>query len=529
MVMILLAAFLVLTPFVTAQNGGSGVLADTARPMFQHDPEQTGRGSTTTATTFTHHYIVAPYNELPQSIVAVDVDKDGDKDLLTGSSRSGSADLAWWENDGDLNFTEIRIADDEDDFWHVAGADFDGDGDVDILTSRADQYVNVRLTVYENDGFQSFTPHDIYTVAQGVMGWLNLVDMDRDGDTDIVHSIISGADGWIMWQENLGGLAFASHTVEYQAGIHLASCKADDIDGDGDLDIVATYPNLREVYWWDNNGSQSFTKHLISDDFPSLGDLYAAETADLDNDGDVDVVVSGRGGLASVWAFENDGLQNFSKHTITSSLSGASELAVGDIDRDGNIDVLCGGWTPGTIEWYENNGAFAFTIHAISSPSSDMSRKLVDLNGDANLDILGAARYTGNHFSWWENDLEDIFTVDIKCNGQDSNVAVSQGHYVTLTIKLVAGDLQGIDHDVWVLARDSSLNLFSYGSDGMWHLGWSWEYFTGPLANMSAIVFDAPLPVGSYQAALGLDSAPNGNFNLPALVDFDAVNIEVLP
>jgi len=60
-----------------------------------------------------------------------------------------------------------------------------------------------------------------------------------------------------------------------------------DIDGDGDLDIVTTSADDDELYWLENDGSQSFSKHEIDD---TGGDLWYASAADLDFDGDIDIM-----------------------------------------------------------------------------------------------------------------------------------------------------------------------------------------------------------------------------------------------
>lgn len=125
-------------------------------------------------------------------------------------------------------------------------------------------------------------------------------------------------------------------------------------------------------------------------------------------------------------------------------------------------------------------------------------------------------------------------SVDIKVNGYDGNLMISAGDNAVVTIDLVAGDLAGIEHDVWVLAKDSSDNKYScgVGSGGIckWYRGWCQEYYSGPLSNINETVFDAPLSIcGLYKVYLGIDNNANGSLNIPLLVDYDMVAFGVIP
>ena len=109
------------------------------------------------------------------------------------------------------------------------------------------------------------------------------VDLDLDGDIDIVQAV-EGADA-LVWYENNGSQSFTKNTIDGSPGGSARSVSVGDIDGDGDLDISLTTYSSSNFYWYENNGSQSFTRRTISTDshlFPIL--------IDLDEDGDFDFV-----------------------------------------------------------------------------------------------------------------------------------------------------------------------------------------------------------------------------------------------
>ena len=128
----------------------------------------------------------------------------------------------------------------------------DGDGDLDIVSaSNADN----TIAWYENNGAAdpSCTAADIFTSASGAND-VHLGDMDGDGDIDIVSA--STDDDTIRWFENNGAAdpTWAAATVatsaDYPTGIHLA-----DMDSDGDLDIVSSSQHDSTIAWYENDGA----------------------------------------------------------------------------------------------------------------------------------------------------------------------------------------------------------------------------------------------------------------------------------
>jgi hypothetical protein len=341
------------------------------------------------------HSIVVSWSSNPHSVSAVDIDRDGDLDVLASGTYWGNGDLSWWENDGSQNFTEHNVSHDAN-FWRGFGVDMDSDGDIDILTQADfEEGVDRRITIWVNDGNQNFSQYDIAS------NWTNQyylypTDLDDDGDADI---IVGRQPQYLYWLENQGGLNFVGHLIDESFGDPIWVF-ADDIDGDGDVDVIAGSGDLDEMAWWDNDGSQNFTRRWLA----NFADPYSICAADVDMDGDKDLLaVGGHSGRTS-W-FENDGRQNFTERNIHRGGVPSSVFAA-DLDLDGDMDVLGTNQSNGgdnKVRWWENDGQQSFTEHVIrSNYSGAFSGSAVDFDGDRDLDVLACAYY-GKDISWWEN------------------------------------------------------------------------------------------------------------------------------
>ena len=105
------------------------------------------------------------------------------------------------------------------------------------------------------------------------------------------------------------------------------------------------------VAWYENDGSQGFTERVISTDIAGPRKVIVA---DLDGDGDTDVIVSAYDLSTAFW-FDNDGSQNFTERTITTSTEpNALGLFAVDLDTDGDLDVIVGSYGADRFSWYEN-------------------------------------------------------------------------------------------------------------------------------------------------------------------------------
>ena len=142
--------------------------------------------------------------------------------------------FSWYENDGLQNFTKNPI-----NSFNVRDPviiDLDEDGDLDFVSEIDDG--SDKIVWYENDGFQSFTQNTIDNIDGG---HLDVVDLDEDGDYDLVFA--EYYNHLLLWYENDGSEKLYERTIDNSGVTNIWDVEAGDIDGDGDIDIVALTPS----------------------------------------------------------------------------------------------------------------------------------------------------------------------------------------------------------------------------------------------------------------------------------------------
>ena len=324
-------------------------------------------------------------------IYAADIDGDGDIDIL--SALYIANEIYLYENDGHGNFTELLISTEPDGPTSIYAFDVDTDGDMDVLTTSSRG--GNEVSWYENDGDEIFTRHIISTNASNCVF---AIDVDGDGDADVLAS--SGINDILYWYENDGNENFTHHTI--MNGVNLPrSLFAIDVDGDTDIDVLAASLDQSPVAWYENDGNQTFTEHAIATDTDGGVQVYAV---DMDSDGDIDVLSASHTGLQDkiTW-YENDGDENFTTHIITMDADYPTSVYAADIDGDSDIDVLSASRDDNTIAWYENDGNENFTTHIISTQAVIAVCVLAgDVDGDGDTDVLSASALD-SELNWYEN------------------------------------------------------------------------------------------------------------------------------
>ena len=175
-------------------------------------------------------------------------------------------------------------------------------------------------------------------------------------------------------------------TQPYISESGASSVHAADLDGDGDMDVLSASAGDDKIVWYENDGNQSYTAHSITTSADGAGSVFAV---DLDRDGDLNVLSTSAYDDRVIW-FENDGSQNFTAHTITTSADGALSVLALDLDDDGDMDVLSASWRDDKIAWYENDGNESFTPHTIST-TADIPEDLIAADVDGDVDVLSAS------------------------------------------------------------------------------------------------------------------------------------------
>ena len=249
--------------------------------------------------------------------------------------------------------------------------DLDNDGDMDIMSASAN---DDKIAWYENNGAgdPSFTARTIATTADGAAS-VFAADIDGDGDQDIISASLN--DNTVAWYENglaaFGDPSFSSAniTTSFDAAAQILTV---DIDNDGDLDVLGAAYADDEIAWFENNGASdpSFTSRTIAMGTSSVNGAWSVYAADMDSDGDIDVLSASVLDNKIAW-YENDGASDpsFTANTITTSADGAFSVYAADIDSDGDMDVLSASISDDKIAWYESDGAAdpSFTARTITT------------------------------------------------------------------------------------------------------------------------------------------------------------------
>ena len=381
-----------------------------------------------------------------------DFDGDGDLDAWAAVDNGSFESLYAYLNDG-VSLTdgtlsrfdltrgrqEVAIPSSSVTFDGLTQGDFDADGDLDVVVGRSEGGFGY-LAYFENTGSAtnavltrrtgSDNPFDGLTTADtGVNPTAG--DLDGDGDLDLV---VGKADGEFIYVENTGSATAPDFTAQIGttdnplSGFDVgddADPTFGDLDGDGDLDLVAgsyagygeydgyTYPYEADLFYFENTGDITRTvqfSRATQDPLSGVGLSGDASPtlADIDGDGDDDAIVGESAG--SVAFYENTGdaenptfVQRTGSANPFDGLGGVVDgnPAFGDLDRDGDLDLVVGK-ADGTLLYLENTGSKtnpSFTERTGSDNPFDgvdvgdnSSPAIVDAFGDGALDVVvGAA------------------------------------------------------------------------------------------------------------------------------------------
>ncbi len=340
------------------------------------------------------------------NVRVADLDRDGLLDVLVCDGRLNRVS---WIRQTRLGVFEERVLG-----GTISGpvfteaVDFDGDGDLDVLVACMGIVIpnNERIgsvVVLENGGDGSFEQRVLIDHLPRVT-YVSAGDLNGDGELDLIVGMFGFIDGEISWFEGVGDWKFVGHPLLDLSGtIHSPLC---DIDGDGDLDVVALVSqDWEEIHVFENDGKGTFSKRVVygalNKDFGSSG-LCAA---DLDQDGDQDLVYTNGDGLDystpgprswhGVQWLENDGLGNYEYHRIT-DIPGAHSPLVVDIDEDGILDIVVvsgfNDWTLDTsvsVVCLKQDEKKNFeTVCLANQPTHLISVDGADFDGDGEIELV---------------------------------------------------------------------------------------------------------------------------------------------
>ena len=281
---------------------------------------------------------------------AADFDADGDLDLLVAALADG--EIVWYENDGDGNFGPPQIIyAGFDTPSAVAVADLDGDGDLDVLAATT----NGTIAWHENDGSGNFGPPRIFSTGTfRTAGAIVVADFNGDGTPDVMAGSSPDFIDGIAWFANDGSGNFGSPQSFDSTFPSVLSLDAADLDGDGDIDLAMVVGLARQAYWYRNDGQGNFTfvQSIPPQFYQPTWTVFAA---DLDKDGALDLLTVSAANDNAVFWHQNNGSGYFiSRQAITTQTRAPMIVLAADLDGDGDLDVLSFSRADQKVAWYEN-------------------------------------------------------------------------------------------------------------------------------------------------------------------------------
>lgn len=189
----------------------------------------------------------------------------------------------------------------------------------------------------------------------------------------------------------------------------IAHLNAIDLDQDGRMDLVFCEAQDHEVRWLRQTAPGVFEEKLLA------GGLKApvrVEAADMDGDGDLDLLVGSMGAvfpnndrIGTVYILENDGRQNFTVHAVLENTTRVTDVRAADLDGDGDLDLALAqfGYDQGEVAWLERIGPWEFRRHILSELSGAINVCIDDFNGDGQPDIVALISQQWEEVHLFEN------------------------------------------------------------------------------------------------------------------------------
>jgi hypothetical protein len=189
-----------------------------------------------------------------------------------------------------------------------------------------------------------------------------------------------------------------------------------DLDQDGRTDVVACEGQDHEVLWLQQMPGGRFEERVLARDM--RGPVHTS-AADLDGDGDLDLLVASMGELfpnndriGTLFVLENDGKQNFQPRVLLEKVARVTDVQAADLNGDERLDlaVVQFGYDQGEVRWMERIGPWEFRSHTVLSLAGGINVRIADLTGDGRPDFVVNISQQWEEVYLFENDGRGNFT-----------------------------------------------------------------------------------------------------------------------
>ena len=361
------------------------------------------------------------------TLLAGDINGDGLGDVVViegGRHAGGRMTFAWFAASNQGVWTRHEFGNDQQlrSFLGSAQlADMDNDGDLDLIVSSDNHSGGSReadVYIYENPGGSTASDWPSYRVTPSTLALhhindMEIADMDGDGSLDIVMRSLIPNQIHLFFQNSLASYShkIIDTNIEQSEGLGVGL-----IDSDALPDISYTGHWLKSPA---NPRVQDYTKLNIDSDYKNINQNTKEAIGDIDGDGLNDVIIAPaeefrNGGNAALAWYKNPGnisAANWQKHTILALTNNTHTVKLGDIDLDGDLDVVTGiPWSNSvssiSVNVHYNNGGGLFGVdQRVVTGKGLYSGVLYDIDGDDDLDIIGQNRYAGNGKPYFYKNL----------------------------------------------------------------------------------------------------------------------------
>ena len=314
-------------------------------------------------------------------LTTLDYDSDGDTDIIL--------ETYILINEGDGIFTELNIGlQPFDGVSVVAIADIDGDDDLDLFIKDPAVFGGDEFFIHVNDGNNNFSVRNLPLPDNTNFGAVDSGDIDADGDIDLVITMTFEEEEVIIYW-NDGNGQFTQDVLSINNDVSSNSVELEDMDNDGDLEIVAMTDSRIRVY----ENTDNF--ETISSESNFLNNALFFSTSDINNDGLQDIICASHDDSdIQISFFENKGDDGFSFQKIVNNFPASNFISFGeksytkntlqsvDVDGDGKKDlVFTDGYNdPNQVVLMKGTGSFVST--------KDISLETITLAPNPTIDYL---------------------------------------------------------------------------------------------------------------------------------------------
>ena len=348
------------------------------------------------------------------ALAVADMNGDGDLDVVEGVSGSMVVYRSAGGADPFNGTIAITISTGPDSTQALDIGDADGDGDLDIVAANLGQTNKLYLNDGTDSMFASATGLDVGTEAEFTFD-ITFADLEGDGDLDVVVGNTT-PNRWYLNNGTRNPFAGSTGQTFGAAGDSTQVLVAEDMNRDGQVDLLLGNGGQTNRLLYNNGPADPFGA-VTPDDVGGAGvNTYGAAVGDVDNDGDLDIVIAN--GDATNSLYYNNGtstpFDGVTPEAIGTSADDSRAIALGDVNGDGHLDVLVGN-SSAEDELYLSNGTASpyAGVTPLKLPASifsfTRSIALADLDRDGDLDVV-TGKYNRANSIYLNDGSNDPFT-----------------------------------------------------------------------------------------------------------------------